>query len=190
MNKEKYIVLGEPKTWFMRLILTLSFLVLCIFTYAQKKQKILHTNIESFRMTFSDDGPETIRGWRVVPELSSDTCYTSAREVRFITDVDSITIRLSKKKPIFDFIVLYKKKDTCHTVVKYVEIPDYIGKLKKAAKYNSSDVREVPEFTYQDMNDPNLVAWQFPSMNVSLQWDSNRGTSHACPKSWSSMTAM
>lgn len=140
----------------MRPILTTLILFLSVPGFAQKKQKVLHTNVESFRMKFSDDGPKTVRSWRIVPQLKPDTCFTTANEVRFITDIDSVTIKVSKKKPTYDFIVLYNKKDTCYTHIQYIEIPDYIGKLKKASKYNTSDLRTVPEFTYQDSSNVHL----------------------------------
>ncbi|HXB12479.1 MAG TPA: transglutaminase domain-containing protein [Bacteroidia bacterium] len=35
---------------------------------------------------------------------------------------------------------------------------DYLFVLKNAAKYNTADNRELPAFTYQSSNDPNLVA--------------------------------
>jgi len=37
------------------------------------------------------------------------------------------------------------------------DAPDYLKILKKAAKYNTSDRRTIPQFTYQSSNDPNLV---------------------------------
>jgi hypothetical protein len=142
----------------MRFILAFYFFTVCVFSFAQKKQAILRTNIKTFRMKVSDDDPRTVRTWSVAPEVKPDTYVTTGNEVCFITDIDSITLKVSKKKPVVDFIILYNNTDTCHTRIEYIELPDYIGKLKQGKKYNTSDMRPVPEFKYQDMNDPNLAA--------------------------------
>nr|WP_294860094.1 transglutaminase domain-containing protein [uncultured Fluviicola sp.] len=142
----------------MRPILTVFLLFSSLSIFAQKKQKVLHTNVKTFRMRFATDNPITVRSWTIAPEVKPDVLETSENEVIFVTDVDSMVIKVDKKHPVRDFIVLYQNKDTCLTRVKFVESPDYIGKLKQANKYNTSDSRSVPEFTYQDMNDPNLVA--------------------------------
>lgn len=142
----------------MRSGLIVCFLLIGIFSFAQKKQKVIDTNVKTFRIKVSNDDPRTIRTWSIAPDVKPDTYVTTGKEVRFITDVDSITIKVSKKNPVVDFIILYNKKDTCYTRVQYEELPDYVGKLKKAAKYNFSDKRAVPEFTYQDSNNVHLQA--------------------------------
>ena len=141
----------------MRFVLFGYFLFTGIFSFAQKQQ-VLRTHIETFRMKVSNDDPRTVRTWSVAPDVKPDTYVSSGKEVRFITDIDSITIKVSKKKPVVDFIVLYKEKDTCYTRIRYEEAPNYLGKLKKAAKYNPSDLRTVPEFTYQDSSNAHLRA--------------------------------
>lgn len=142
----------------MRPILLLLLISGSVFTHAQKNQKVLHTNVKTFRIKISDDSPKTVRTWRIAPEVKPDTCFSTGNEVRFITDIDSLTIRVSKKKPAVDFIVIYNRKDTCYTHVQFVEKPDYLGKLKQAKKYNAGDIRSIPEFTYQDSGDPHLKA--------------------------------
>jgi hypothetical protein len=142
----------------MRSILTIFLLLLSTFTFAQKKLPVLHTNVKDFRMKFPSDPPITVRTWSIAPQAKPDSTVVWDTKIQFITDVDSIYIKVDKKHPVCDFLVIYQHKDTCWTRIRYQELPDHIGKLKKAAKYNTSDLRTVPEFTYQDMNDPNLAA--------------------------------
>lgn len=142
----------------MRSILLLTFLLLGISSFAQKKPKVLHTNVESFRMKFPSDPPITVRTWRIAPAVKPDSLEVWDEKIQFITDVDSIYIKVDKKHPVCDFLVIYQNKDTCWTRIKYFEVPDYVGKLKKAAKYNLSDSRIVPEFTYQDSSNAHLQA--------------------------------
>lgn len=142
----------------MRPILTVIMILLSVSTYAQKKQQVLHTKIKTFRMKVSDDDPRTVRMWTISPETKPDTYQSTGKEVRFITDIDSLTVKVSKKNPAVDFIVVYNQTDTCYTRVEFFKGPDYLGKLKQAKKYNVKDLRPVPEFTYQDSSNSNLKA--------------------------------
>ncbi|TSJ39937.1 transglutaminase-like domain-containing protein [Fluviicola chungangensis] len=142
----------------MRLILTILILLLTVYVLGQKKLKVLHTNVKSFRMKYPSDPAITKRTWTIVPDLKPDSVIVSDTKIQFITDVDSTFIKVDKKHPVCDFLVIYQHKDTCWTRVRYYEVPDYIGKLKKAAKYNTADVRTVPEFTYQDSSNTHLKA--------------------------------
>lgn len=120
--------------------------------------QVLHTNVKNFRMKFPSDPPITVRTWGIAPQAKPDSVVVWDKKIQFITDVDSTYIKVDKKHPVYDFLVIYQHKDTCWTRVRYSEIPDYVGKLKKAAKYNFSDKRAVPEFTYQDSNNVHLQA--------------------------------
>lgn len=142
----------------MRPILTILLLLLTVSVSGQKKLKVLHTNVKSFRMKYPSDPAITKRTWTIAPELKPDSTVVWDEKIQFITDVDSIYIKVDKKHPVCDFLVIYQHKDTCLTRVRYEEIPDYIGKLKKAAKYNVSDLRTLPEFTYQDSSNVHLKA--------------------------------
>ena len=146
----------KPKS--MRSILLITLLLLSGSVFAQKKLQVLHTNIKSFPMKFPSDAAFTKHTWSIAPDLKPDSTVVWDEKIQFITDVDSIYIRVDKKHPVRDFLVIYQHKDTCWTRVRYVETPDYIGKLKKAAKYNTSDLRTVPEFIYQDSSDSHLQA--------------------------------
>lgn len=141
----------------MRLTLTIPAILFCGILFSQKKQIILRTNVKTFKMTDSAD-PRAQKTWTVVPEVKPDIYSTTGRVIRFISDVDSLTVKLSEKKPVFDFIVLYNNTDTCYSRVQLEILPDYIGKLKKASKYNPKDQRSVPEFTYQDSSNVHLRA--------------------------------
>lgn len=141
----------------MRFILLISTILCCGSAFSQK-QLVLRTNTKTFPMKFSDDGPRTTHTWTVVPEMKPDICYTTGKAVRFVTDIDSLTIKVGKKKPVVDFIVIYNGTDTCQTRIQFVEIPDHVGKLKQAKKYNLSDNRTVPAFTYQDSSNVYLKA--------------------------------
>ncbi|WP_300661228.1 hypothetical protein, partial [Fluviicola sp.] len=116
----------------MRPVLTVLMIVLSVPTFAQKKQQVVRTNSREFRMKVSDDDPRTIRTWRISPEMKPDTYFSTGKEVRFITDIDSLTVKVSKKKPVVDFIIVYNQTDTCYTRIQFVEIPDHLGKLKQA----------------------------------------------------------
>lgn len=142
----------------MRITLTVVCTAFLVCAFAQKKPVILHTNIRGFRMTLPGDLPTTVRTWTIVPEVKPDIFVTAEKQVKFIADVDSVVIKVDKKHPIFDFVVLYQHKDSCFTRVQYAEPPNHLGTLKQGKKYDFSDHKSVPEFTYQDMNHPDLVA--------------------------------
>ena len=141
----------------MKLFYSFCFIFVCTGLFAQRKQVVLRTNVKTFKVTDSGD-PNAQKSWTVAPDINPDIFYTVGEKVGFITDVDSIIVKVSAQHPIFDFIVIYNGTDTCYTRVQHEEIIDYLGILKKAKKYNPADQRMLPEFTYQDMNDPELVA--------------------------------
>ncbi|WP_341903805.1 transglutaminase domain-containing protein [Fluviicola taffensis] len=142
----------------MRSILLLTILLTGISSFAQKKLQVLHTNVKSFPMKFPSDSPLTKHTWSIAPHLKPDSTVVWDEKIQFITDVDSIYIKVDKKHPVRDFLVIYQHKDTCWTRVRYEEVPDYRDTLKRAAKYNPSDLRAVPEFTYQDLSNAHLQA--------------------------------
>jgi hypothetical protein len=95
--------------------------------------------------------------WTIVPDAKPDVYVTNNKnqKVTFYTDVDSISF-VVKPNDIIDFNILLNNKDTAWTQIKYE--PTYLEKLKNADKYNLSDNRPVPKFTYQAADNPNLVA--------------------------------
>lgn len=121
---------------------------------AQTKLPIVKAT--SKKVDIRDGGILTKGGWNISPELNPDVYLSSSlgQKVTFITDKDSISVKI-KKDMQFDFIVLLNDSIQAQTQIKY-KVP-YLEKLKKAEKYNYADTREVPNFTYQAMDNPNLV---------------------------------
>lgn len=93
--------------------------------------------------------------WTISPAVKPDIYKTSAKKVTFYTDVDSISFKLNQKHDSCNFIVLLNGKDSAYTQIRYQQ--PYLDKLKKAEKYNYNDTRFVPKFTYQPMDNPNLI---------------------------------
>ena len=57
--------------------------------------------------------------WRIEPEIDIDVFKTSAKEVTFYTDIDSITFSINPKVGKYDFIILLNEKDSARTQIKY-----------------------------------------------------------------------
>jgi hypothetical protein len=116
------------------------------------------------------------QSWNISPELNPDIYETSSlgQKVTFITDKDSITVKI-KKDTEFNFIVLLNDSIKANTQIKY-KMP-YLEKLKKAEKYNYSDNRFIPNFSYQSMENPNLI-----KIRKDLKLDSVAGTGNEISK--------
>lgn len=133
-------------------ILLLSFVLLFGQTIlAQKKIPIIKAN--SKNVDIKDDNQLRKNAWTIVPEEKLDVYKTSAKKVTFYTDVDSISFKIDPKKQ-YDFIILLNGKDSARTQIKY--LPSRLDMLKVAEKYNYSDNRFIPKFTYQSEENPNL----------------------------------
>jgi hypothetical protein len=96
-------------------------------------------------------------GWRISPQINPDIYTTSSlnKRVVFYTDRDSISIKV-KANTKFDFVILLNDSVKAFTQIKYV--PGFQETLKTAGKYNIAERREIPQFSYQDKEDPSLVA--------------------------------
>jgi hypothetical protein len=98
--------------------------------------------------------------WNIEPEKELDIYGTCAKKVTFRTDLESITFDIDSEIGEYNFIILLNGKDSARTQIKYY--PAYLCKksrieiLKGAGKYNYSDNRFIPEFTYQSEDNPNL----------------------------------
>lgn len=92
--------------------------------------------------------------WTIAPEEKLDVYTTSAKVVTFYTDVDSISFKV-KPHNTYNFIVLLNKKDTARTRI--VWEPSRLDILKAGSKYNLSDTRFIPNFSYQSQENPNLI---------------------------------
>ncbi len=133
------------------LLLLISFT--SIHLIAQKNLPTIKANSE---MVDIRNGKEFRKGnWKISPEINPDVFVTSAlgENVTFITDADSITVPITEKTE-FNFVVLFNGKKAV-TQIKYEE--SYLQRLQKAATYDANDNRFVPKFSYQSMDDPNLV---------------------------------
>jgi len=124
------------------------------FIFSQKKLPIIHA--DSISVNIKVDGILYQNAWSIMPEINPDVYTTSGRKVTFYTNKDSISFKVDKKNTI-DFIIVLNKKDTAFTQIKYLKDVSYLSILKSAKEYNLKDKRTVPKFTYQSMNDSNLV---------------------------------
>lgn len=125
--------------------------------YSQKNIPIIKSN--SKKIDIRDGKILSRQSWNISPELNPDIYETSSlgQKVTFITDKDSITIKI-KKDTKFDFIILLNDSIKARTQVVYKYVPNYLEKLKGASKYNLNEKQESPNFSYQDKDNPNLVA--------------------------------
>lgn len=104
------------------------------------------------------DGDSFTKGkWNIAPEVNPDIYLTTSlnKKVTFYTDKDSISVKI-KKDTKFDFVVLLNDSIKAYTQIKYQ--PNYLDILKGVKKYNDSEQSEVPKFTYQSQDNPNLMA--------------------------------
>ena len=141
---------------------------------AQKNIPIIKSTLKTIDIR---DGKNLKKqSWNISPELNPDVYETSSlgQKITFITDKDSITVKI-KKDTEFNFIVLLNDSIKANTQIKY-KIP-YLEKLKNAEKYNYSDNRFVPNFSYQSMDNPNLI-----KIRKDLKLDSVAGTGNEISK--------
>ncbi len=144
------------------------------FLFAQKNIPIIKAT--SKKLDVRDGKNFRKQNWTISPEINPDVYETSSlgQKVTFITDKDSITVKI-KKDTEFNFIVLLNDSIKANTQIKY-KIP-YLEKLKNAEKYNLSDNRFIPKFEYQSMDNPNLVR-----IRKDLKLDSIAGTGNEVSK--------
>lgn len=157
--------------------LYLSILVLLTLNYtlvAQSKRMHIRANSTSVNIKNGDNYMQN--AWTIVPEAKPDVYDVMGKNQRvtFYTDLDSISYVVNPND-VIDFNIILNGKDTAWTQIKCRE--PYIDLLKKADKYNNSDNTTIPTFTYQDMNNPNLVA-----IRKGLNLDSIAGTGNEISK--------
>ena len=145
-----------------KLLYLLSFCLTLTNVFAQDKLPILKANSTQVDIKL-DKYPVRKNVWTIMPAEKLDVYRTSAKKVTFYTDQESMSFTIDPKVGEYNFIILLNGKDTARTQIKYDakasngNLPAYLDTLKKVRKYNFSDQREVPQFTYQSMDDPNLV---------------------------------
>jgi len=139
----------------IKIAIIIANLLLVSVVVAQNTLPIIKAN--SISVNIQDGDTFKKSGWYISPDVNPDI-YTSSsldKNVVFYTDNDSISVNLQKDTK-FDFIIELNDSIKAYTQIKYA--PSFIETLKSASEYNNSDNREVPEFSYQEANDPNLVA--------------------------------
>lgn len=130
----------------------LSMVLLTQTMLAQKELPIIKAT--STQVAIRDDSPLRNSAWKIVPEVNPDVYTTSAKKVTFYTDIDSISFTINPNEQ-YDFVILLNGKDSAYTRIVWEE--SKVDIYKTGATYNYSDTRSVPKFTYQSMDDPNLI---------------------------------
>ena len=121
--------------------------------FAQKKLPVIKAS--STEVDIKDDTNFRKNAWSIVPEEKLDVYNTSAKKVTFYTNIDSITFDINPKIGKYDFIIVLNEKDSARTQINYQ--PSRLDILKNAEKYNYSDNRQFPKFTYQSVDNVNLL---------------------------------
>ena len=121
---------------------------------AQKEVPILKTTVN--KLSIKEDNQLTTNNWTVNLSLNPDiyTTHKLNSTVSFYSDIDSIRF-VVKKGVKYDFIVLLNGTDSAFTEIVYEQA--YIETLRNASKYNTLEKREIPNFTYQDSSNENLI---------------------------------
>ena len=140
---------GKMKVKFCSLMILLLFAQIL---FAQKKQPIIKAH--SINVDIKEDNNLRKNYWSITPELNPDIFTTSAKNVTFYTDIDSISFNINPKEHC-DFVILLNEKDSAKTRIVYE--PSKLDILKKAEEYNYSDNRFIPKFTSQSQDNLNLV---------------------------------
>lgn len=141
----------------MTRFLTILLLVTTVYSNAQKNLPLIKAN--SKKVNIKIDGKSVYEDfnnswWEIAPTVKPDI-YTTDKlgsKISFHTDIDSISTEINEDTK-FDFIIL-RKKDTAYTQILYVE--PYLKTLQKAAIYDTTQKREIPNFTYLKENDKQL----------------------------------
>jgi len=150
-----------PHLWAMRAdgIPKILFLALGTFLFKMAHSQgsgLPMIKADSAMVDIVENGVEEKGSWRIVPEAKPDvyTTNTHGARITFRTDRDSITVIADSSK-VQDFIILFGKRKAW-TRVQYK--PSYREVLRKATRFNTADPRQLPAFTYQSPEAPELVA--------------------------------
>ncbi len=158
----------------LTLLTTFALILSFAFIHAQTKLPVIKATSKSVNI---QNGKEFRKNWWTIsPEIKPDVFSTSVKNenVTFYTDIDSISFKI-KPGGEYNFIILLNGKDSALTQIKYVL--SKLDILKMADKYNLADKREIPTFTYQSKDDPNLVA-----LRKGFNLDSIAGTASETAK--------
>lgn len=135
------------------LVMLVGAVALTQLVFAHEKLPVIRAN--SKKVDIRDGKVFKKSAWNILPEAKPDVYTTSNKYARvtFYTDLDSISFTVKPNEPC-RFIILLNGKDSALTEVVYV--PSYLETLKRAAKYNVNEWRNIPKFTYQSAENPNL----------------------------------
>lgn len=135
-------------------------IILCLIVQSLSAQQNLPVIKANSKKVDIKDGKNFKKGtWNIVPEAKPDIYKTSSKWVTFYTDKDSISFKIRPNK-VYNFIILLNDKDSAFTQIKYEPViytPSYLDILKKGSRYSFDDKRELTKFTYQPLNDPDLI---------------------------------
>lgn len=148
--------------------LVVIFILLGQLLVAQNTIPTIRAN--SIEVNIKDGDIFKTSGWFIDPTINPDI-YTSPsknKKVTFFTDIDSISVSINQDTK-FDFIILLNDSLKAYTQIKYA--PSFLEILKGAKEFNLLDNREIPEFTYQEKDNSNLVA-----LRKGFKLDSVAGT--------------
>ncbi|SFI26747.1 hypothetical protein [Halpernia frigidisoli] len=110
-------------------ILILSFLLISILGFSQKKLPIVYANSTKVKI-YEEDNP--VSNWSINSKLKIDQYTTNklvkTKTVKFKTDIDSISFKI-KSGMKRDFIVILNGKDSCLTRIQSPEVKNF-SKLK------------------------------------------------------------
>ncbi|MEP7323858.1 MAG: DUF998 domain-containing protein, partial [Saprospiraceae bacterium] len=109
------------------LLLVLAITPVCKI-FCQEKLPILHSNKLDIKIKFNED---PLISWHIEPEKNPDVFQVGStlksRNVKFITDVDSMAFEL-KPGQIIDFIILLNGTQECHTRIQAMPDPIFLQK--------------------------------------------------------------
>lgn len=111
-------------------------------------------NSNTYKGKIVIDGNEGNAQWDQILELKPFRYKTSSKDIKIITDIDSLNIRQTTYDSI-EIKVAILKQDTAHVRIVYSK--PYLDILKEGNKYSTTSSNEIPEFVYQDSTNKNLV---------------------------------
>lgn len=99
----------------MKKFFTCLILLSLLTSAAVAQNMIFRTSVNNVDLIV--DGTLFKEGWRVAPEINPDVFETTAREVVFISDVDTLVINNLREWESFDFDIITNAADTSHVRV-------------------------------------------------------------------------
>ncbi len=136
----------------MKYLLCLLASFLAISVYSQPTLPVVRAN--SRNVAVNDGGYLERNAWTLAPEAKPDV-YTSTRSLKskwvtFITDIDSIRVRV-KPGTVYDFVILLQGKDSCFTQIRSA-VSEESWKAKRGFR------RDTIPFTLSDVDAIQVVA--------------------------------